>query len=218
MKATIWQKEYKEKKFYWELKPEKGLKEVLKHTPQGIALDIGAGEGRNSIFLVKNGFEVEAIDKVKECLEKCKRLAKRDNLPIKTRVIDIRKFNFKKNKYTLIVAIASLDFLKVSEIKKIISKIKKSLKKEGVFYLLVFSTKDPAFKKCKRNLEEVERNTFYLSKFKTHRHFFEKKELLNLLKDFETTKVKEEKLKDIHNDKPYFHRVIKIIAIKKKEA
>jgi len=213
----MWQKEYKKEKFYWGLDPDKVLKELLKYAPKGIALDIGAGEGRNSVFLAKNGFKVEAIDRIKEGLEKCKKLTKRDNLPIKTRVIDIRKFRFKKNKYTLIVAIASLDFLKSSEIKKIIHKIKKSLKKEGVFYLLVFSTKDHAFKRCKEKFKMIERNTFYLAKLKTYRHFFEKRELLNLLKNLKIIQVKEGRLKDIHNNKPYFHQIIKIVAVKKKE-
>ncbi len=141
----MWQKEYKKEKFYWGLKPEKGLKEVLKYAPKGIALDIGAGEGRNSMFLAKNGFEVEAIDKTKEGLEKCQKVAKKYNLPIKTKVTNIRKFRFKKNKYTLIIAIASLDFLKFSEIKKIIPKIKKSLIRKGIFLLNCFFNKRSCF-------------------------------------------------------------------------
>ncbi|PIR71964.1 MAG: hypothetical protein COU42_02985 [Candidatus Nealsonbacteria bacterium CG10_big_fil_rev_8_21_14_0_10_36_24] len=95
----MWTKEYKEKKFYWGSKPEVGLKEVLKYAPKGIALDIGAAEGRNSIFLAKNGFRVEATDKVKEGLKKCKKLAEKYNLPIKTRLADIRKLELEKNKY-----------------------------------------------------------------------------------------------------------------------
>lgn len=198
------------------MKPEKDLKKIIEDIPKGIALDIGAGEGRNSIFLAKNGFKVEAIDKVKENLEKCKEISKKYNLPIKTKVADMRSFEFKKNKYSLILTVASLDFLKLSEIKKIIPKIKKSLKEKGVLYLIVFSTKDPAFKKCKRELKEIEKNTFYLFKLKTYRHFFTKKELLNLFKNFEIIKIKKERLRDIHNNKKYYHQIIKFIVRKKK--
>jgi len=209
-------KGYKKEKLYWGLKPDVGLKEVLKYAIEGTALDIGAGEGKNSIFLAKNGFKVEAVDKIKECLEKCKKLAKKYGLPIKIRCIDIKKFRFEKNSYNLVIAIASLDFLKFSEIKKIIPKIKKALKKEGVLYLVVFSIKDPAFKRCQEKLKMIEKNTFYLAKLKTFRHFFTRKEILNLLKNLKVIRMKEEKLKDIHNNKPYFHKVIKVIAIKKK--
>jgi len=196
-------------------KPVRGLKKVLKYAPKGVALDIGAGEGRNSMFLAKNGFEVEAIDKIKEGLEKCKKFAKRYNLPIRTRAIDIRKFKFEKNKYSLIIAIASLDFLKFSEAKKIVSKVKKSLKKKGVLYIVVFSTKDPAFKWCKKELKITEKNTFYLPKLKTHRHFFEVQEVLRLLKDFKILRIKEEKRKDVSHGKIHFHQIITVIAKKR---
>jgi len=215
MSMKIWQKKYKKQKFYWGLKPEKGLKEVLKHTPRGVALDIGAGEGRNSIFLAKNGFKVEAIDKIKGGLDKCEEIAKKYNLPIKTKVVDIRKFRFENNKYSLILSIVALDFLKFPEIQKVILKIKKSLKKGGVFYLLIFSIKDPLFKKCKqKQLRMVEKNTFYLPKLKTFQHFFEKKELLNLLNSFKIIKIEEKRIKDTHGGKVHFHCVIRIIAKK----
>jgi len=210
----MWNKEYKKEKFYWGTKPEVGLKEVLRYAPKGIALDIGAGEGRNSIFLAKNGFRVEAIDKNEEGLKKCKKLAQRYNLRLKTKIANVRKFKFVRNKYSLIVAVASLDFLKFSEIKKIFLQIKKSLKKEGVFYLIVFSIKDPAFQKCKKKLKMIEKNTFYLPKFKTSRHFFEKKELLNLLRNLKIVKLKEEKIREKHKKRIHFHHLIKVIAKK----
>lgn len=146
----MWQKKYKKRSFYWGLKPEKGLKEVLKYTPKGIALDIGAGEGRNSIFLAKNGFKVEAIDKNKEVVKKLKKAAKKFHLKILAKVADVRKFNFPSKKYSLVVAITVLDFLKKSEGEKIVQKIKKSLITQGIFYLILFSTKDPWFFKIKK--------------------------------------------------------------------
>jgi cyclopropane fatty-acyl-phospholipid synthase-like methyltransferase len=208
-------KQYQQKKkFYWGLKPEKGLKRVLEYAEKGLALDIGAGEGRNSLFLAKNGFKVEAIDKVKEGLKKCKEYAKKYNLPIKTKVIDIRKFKFEKEKYSLIFSVTSIDFLKFSEIKRIIKKIKTALKKGGILYLVVFSTKDPSFKKIKeKGIKTIEKNTFYFPKIKMVRHYFEKKELLELLKDFEIIKIEEEYKKDTH-EKIHFHNIIGVVAKK----
>lgn len=213
----MWAKEYKKKGFYWGSESEVGLKEVLKYAPKGVVLDIGAGEGRNSIFLAKNGFEVEAIDKIKEGLKKCEEIAKRYKLIIKTKVVDVRKFKFTKNKYSLVVAINSLDFLKFSEIKKIVAQIKKSLRGGGIFYLVVFSTKDPALKRCKKTLKMIEYNTFCLPKFKTFRHFFEKKELLSLLKNLEIIKLQEEKIREKHKEKEHFHQIIRVI-VKKQES
>lgn len=210
----MWREEYKKENSYWGIRPEKGLREVLKYAQKGIALDIGTGEGRNSIFLARNGFEVEAIDKIPEGLNKCKKIAKKYNLSIKTRAVDIRKFRFKKNKYSLVLSINALDFLKFAEVQKIVPKIKKSLKKGGAFYLSVFSTKDPAFKRCKKKFKMTEKNTFYLPKLKTYRHFYESKELLNLLKGFKILKIEEKKKEDFHN-KSHFHWIIKYVGIKK---
>lgn len=211
---TMWKKQYQQKKFYWGLKPESGLKEAIKYARKGKALDIGAGEGRNSIFLAKNGFDVEAIDKTKEGLEKCKNFARKYHLSIKTKMIDIKRFKFKKNQYSLILSIAVLDFLRLSETKKIIKTIHYALVSRGTFYLLVFSTKDPAYKKCRnQKLKTIEKNTFFLPKIKTFRHFFQKRELLNLLKDFKIITMKEKRKRDIHN-KIHFHHLIRIVAKK----
>ena len=62
-----------------------------------------------------------------------------------------------------------------------------------------------------------EKNTFYLPKLKTFRHFFGKRELVNLLKDFEIIKAKEEKIKDVSHGKPHFHQIISALVKKKKE-
>jgi len=125
----MWNKIYKKRKFYWGLKPDPLLVKYLSRIPKGKALDIGAGEGRNSVFLVKEGFEVEAIDIVKEGLKKCEKLTKKYKLSITTRIIDVRKFKFKPQTYSLIISVAGIDFLKHSEIKKLQIKSKVLLKK-----------------------------------------------------------------------------------------
>ena len=212
----MWKKEYKKRRFYWGLKPDVGLKEAVKYARRGIALDLGAGEGRNSVFLAKNGFEVEAIDKIKNGLEKCEKLSQRCNLTIKTENIDIRKFRFEKNRYSLILSIATLDFFKFSEIKKIVSKIQKSLKKDGVFYLVVFSEKDPLFNDCRgRKLKTIEKDTFYVPKLKTFQHFFRKEELSKLFKNFKIIKIKSKKIRESHGGKSHLHYII-INIVKKR--
>jgi 2-polyprenyl-3-methyl-5-hydroxy-6-metoxy-1,4-benzoquinol methylase len=196
---------------------ENVLVKFLDSIPKGTVLDIGAGKGYYSIFLAKNGFKVEAIDKSSKELKRCEDFAKKHNLPIKTRVCDIRKFDFKNNKYSLIIARASLDFLKKSEIEKIIEKIKKSLIPQGFIYFVVFSVKDPMYKKIKElKLKETEENTFYLPKYKTYRHFFTQKELKQMFKDFKVLHLKQKQIKDTGPIKPHFHNIIQLLAQKKK--
>jgi len=208
-------KKYKENNSNYDPQPDRGLLEVIKLAPKGAVLDLGAGEGRNSIFLAKKGFKVEAIDRAREELAKCKEYAKQYKLPIKTGVVDIRKFNFLKNRYALILGITTLDFLKLSETKQIVSRIKDSLKKDGIFYLAVFSTRDPSFKISKKaGFKIIEKNTFYFPRIKSARHYFQKKELFSILKDFEIIKFEEIYKKYIPKT-AHFHNYFRIIAKRK---
>jgi len=201
--------------FYWGLRPSPVLKKFINMVPKGIALDIGAGEGRNSFFLAKNGFYVEALDKNSDGLEKCDNFAKENNLAISTKVCDIEDFEFPENKYSLIIAKNSLDFTKKSELDKLIKKIKKSLILDGFIYLSVFSEKDPAYQKIKKmGLEEVEKNTFYLPKYKTFRHFFALEELKEMFRNFEIIYLEETEIKDPGHGKipPHVHYTIEFVA------
>src|SRR5512137_837356 len=51
-------------------------------TPGKTALDIACGEGRNSIFLAKNGFDVTGMDISEEGLVKAEQWAKTDGLAV----------------------------------------------------------------------------------------------------------------------------------------
>ncbi|MBU4351263.1 class I SAM-dependent methyltransferase [Candidatus Parcubacteria bacterium] len=201
------------------LKIEEGLEKAIRYAPKGVVLDIGAGEGRNSIFLAKSGFKVQAIDIDAKSLEKCKRFAKNHNLPIITSVADVRKFKFGKEKYSLVISINTLDFLRLKDTKKLITKVGYSLVPGGVFYLYGFSVKDSLLEIAKRkHLKEPEKNTFYFPKMRTPRHFFEKKELFNLCKNFEIIKLEEKKIIHTHmgSEKPHRHWIIRVIAKKER--
>ena len=48
---------YKSSECYWGLNPNGNLVQFLPLIPKGKILDIGAGEGRNALFLAKHGFQ-----------------------------------------------------------------------------------------------------------------------------------------------------------------
>ena len=74
------------------MKHEKTLEEDLQFL-QGrkTILDIASGDGRNAIYLAKLGFEIEAIDFSFEALKRLNYFANRENLKIKTELMDISK-------------------------------------------------------------------------------------------------------------------------------
>src|SRR3989304_1287208 len=71
--------------------PSPWLAEVEDLLPRsGRALDLAAGTGRNAVWLALRGFEVTAVDRLPDALERAERLARRVGAVLATRVADLR--------------------------------------------------------------------------------------------------------------------------------
>jgi len=103
--------------------PNPTLQKFCHLASKGKALDIACGAGQNAMFLLQQGFFVEAVDFSQEAL---KYLDK----SIVSYCCNIETFEFKKEYYDLIVNFNFLD-------RSIFTKIKSSLKPHG---LLIFET------------------------------------------------------------------------------
>jgi len=135
-------KQYKEEKCLRGLNPSPIVKSLLNYKKSGKVLDIGAGEGRNSIFLAKNGFDVTALDISKEAGRKLKELASKEDVKINILIEDIINFEFKE-KYNIIISIATLHFLRKKYINKVIERVKENTKKGGLNAISVFTEENP---------------------------------------------------------------------------
>ena len=70
---------------------------------KGKLLDIGCGQGRDSIPLAKLGFSVTGIDNSKVGIEQLNKIAEKENLPLKGVVQDIYSYsNFNKFEFILL--------------------------------------------------------------------------------------------------------------------
>ncbi|MDR1300770.1 MAG: methyltransferase domain-containing protein [Candidatus Nomurabacteria bacterium] len=96
------------------------------------ALDIGAGQGRDSLYLAKQGFQVTALDKLAAGLSQIKASDER----IETVAADMAQYEFEQ-KFDLIIAINVLHFLKKSEIESSIGKIKQATARGGLVVVSV---------------------------------------------------------------------------------
>lgn len=124
----------------------------------GGVLDIGCGRGGNSIFLADKGFDVTCADSDKEVIEEIKKIHPQINAINQ----DILEFNFLEEKYDLILALNVLNFFDLENIKEIIQRIIKSLKKDGLFYMQAFSINDPLYNKLLETREKRGgENTFF---------------------------------------------------------
>lgn len=128
----------------WGWRPTANLKEILPIIKTGTALDLGCGCGGNSILLAKNGFKVIALDKNIEstnCLKKRLRNSKTANR-ITIKSVDLKKSSWPTKKYSLILALNVLHFLSERRATFLINKAKKSLSKNSIIFIRVFSNKN----------------------------------------------------------------------------
>lgn len=105
--------------------PASYLVESLDQLPVGRALDIAMGEGRNAVFLAKKGFEVVGVDISDVAVRKAKRLARENNVRIRTVTQDLNKYQIEPESFDVILVFYYLQ-------RSLVPAIIKGLKKGGV--------------------------------------------------------------------------------------
>ncbi len=103
-------------------------------------LDIGAGDGTDSIFLAKNGFNVTAIDSSSYYIYKINQLSKIHNIKIKSIKSDAITSLFKN--YDIIVCNNILHLLKSKEAIELIKKMKIYTSVEGMNIVSLYINND----------------------------------------------------------------------------
>ena len=188
------------------------LKRYLNLVPGKEVLDLGIGQGRNSIPLAELGFNVTGVDYSTKCLEICKNTCNKLNL-VKS---DIRTFDIEKDKYDMILSRYVLHFLHKNDSYKIIENIKNNIKNNGIVYISVFSLEDPKFSKhsTSSDFEILDNNILHNKVNDTYVSFFSKDEVLNLFSDFKTIFVSEEYCLEQNVETPHYAGVIKYIGQK----
>ena len=93
---TDYEKHYKQEDYYWGLNPNKLCYDIMKLKPPikpYRVLDMGCGEGKDAVFLAKNGYSVSAFDVAESGLEKARILAKKSGVKVnffKANILDYR--------------------------------------------------------------------------------------------------------------------------------
>jgi len=141
---NFWDKRYQSEEYVYGLAPNDFLQEQLALLPKGRLLSLGEGEGRNAVFLAKNGFEVTAIDSSVVGLEKARKLAARHNVSFQTRVEDLIEFDEPDNQWDVVLAIYC--HLPSEHRLSLYSKIIRSLQPGGAYVLEAYSPEQLEFK------------------------------------------------------------------------
>lgn len=119
----VWNSRYSEPEFIYGTEPNNYLKDFIEHSVKGNILLPADGEGRNSVFAAKKGWQVDAFDYSVSAQIKANQLAQINNVVINYNVSDILEFVPNK-KYDLIALIylhlipevRSLFFKKLSQL------------------------------------------------------------------------------------------------------
>lgn len=75
MTSEMWDERYSTKEYVWAIEPNQFVKEHLADLEPGTAIDLGAGEGRNAVWLASLGWQATAVDFSAVALEKGEKLA-----------------------------------------------------------------------------------------------------------------------------------------------
>lgn len=147
-------------------------------------LDLGCGNGRDSVYFAKKRLNVTAIDFSESGIKKLKEKIEKNKLKNITLIKkDIQKINFEKNSFDLIYAHLSLHYFTDKTTTKIFNNLHCILKPNGLIFVKCKSTDDALYGKGKK----IEENMFEADHI---RHFFSKEYMKEKLKKFKLLRVR----------------------------
>lgn len=185
-----------------DIKPSQTISLVWKNfLSGGSVLDLGCGQGYDSLFLAKNNFLVTAIDSSEVAINQIK--IKKDELCFDNLELicgDISDFEIVRNKYDVIICRNVLNFLDKKIALELINNIKNNSKIGTYIVIDVFTKNDPSFSSG---------NKFVC--------YFEEQELLKIFSGFKVIYYLENIILDHGHpgfETPHKHGVSKIIVQK----
>lgn len=94
MSSTFWDQRYAGDDLVYGELPNDFLAQMADRLPKaGRALDIGAGEGRNALFLAASGLDVLAVDQSAVGMEKAQRRARERGLKLRAQAANLQDFD-----------------------------------------------------------------------------------------------------------------------------
>lgn len=180
MSADMFEEAYKSNPTVFGTVPSPGLDDLIRGLVASralSALDLGCGQGRDTLYLLSSGFTVTAVDQAASGIaalraqvppEQAQRLD-----PIVANVFDFSRW---QGDYDLIVGTTILDHLPSDDGRRLLRHAASCLRPQGVVYMCVHTVDDPGFTK-----------TGHISEFAgAIAHYFEPNELIRWVIDLLT--------------------------------
>lgn len=133
----MWDERYSSEEYAYGTTPNEFLEEKVSCIPKGRVLSLAEGEGRNAVFLAKQGYSVTAVDASLVGLNKARKLAEKNDVVVELIHADLADYDLGKNKWGGIVSIFCPfpSSLREELYKKVIA----GLRPNGVFLLEAYT-------------------------------------------------------------------------------
>lgn len=120
-------------------------------------LDLGCGLGRHSILFAQSGFIVDACDLSSYAIDHLNVWAKTENVSVNTKVCDMLELPYESNTFDALFAYHVISHTTTKDFLKVISEIKRVLKKEGEAFITLCSKETWSFKEA--GYPKIDENT-----------------------------------------------------------
>ncbi len=101
----MWDERYAAEHYIYGIQPNTFLEQNFTQIPKGKVLCLADGEGRNSVFLAKQGYKVTAIDSSAVGIEKAKKLAQDNSVQVNYVHADLATYPLGSEQWDGIVSI-----------------------------------------------------------------------------------------------------------------
>jgi SAM-dependent methyltransferase len=118
--------------------PNRLLTAAIAGVSPGEALDVATGQGRNALYLARQGWKVTGIDIADEGLRQAREAAAKGKLPLDAINADVHTFDFGRDRWDLVTLIYAPSALAR------IPDIQRSIRRGGLFVYEYFAPETPA--------------------------------------------------------------------------
>ena len=153
----------------------------------GNLLDIGCGEGADSVFYAKKEFQVTSLDNNKTYLKRFRAFQKDNGLAnISIRCTDVLSHHYLTNRYDAVNCLLVGCCMKRSDFEKLLVAIKQTVKPGGIIIMSLRNYLDPEFEVYSSTEKMIEPNSFRKKEDCCKiRYYIEKNRLREVFEDFE---------------------------------
>ncbi len=143
---TDWNANYRDTRNVFGIDPAPMLERHARLVDEGHpSLDVGCGQGRNSLFLARGGVEVHALDPSTVAVEQTRVVAEKEGLRISTQIGVIEDVQRPADGFGSILVFGLIPILTRAQIDAMIASIEHLIAPSGLLFITAFTTEDPKF-------------------------------------------------------------------------